>query len=483
MSGSGLRVRITIAVMVAALLPVSVFGLLLVASGSTGATTLVLIALVVAALVGLAVGGLLVGMVVGPLRALETRLDRITAGERVEPLGQLPDDELGRLAERQEELAADLGRRNRQVARAVDAITAWAPADGAAVLLERAATDAREALGLIDARIVLGDPDTIEIEERVPGEPRPVSADLLSGREMAGVLLGHAPATMRWEPADQDLLELFAASVAVALRDAELLARVEEQNARLVALDAEKDDFLRGISHNLQTPLARIRAYADQLAGEAEAAAAVAGAAVEAAGAARLGEAGADSGAVARAAGASGEPDRRPPTEPDRRPAIIAEQSERLSRMVRQLLTVSRLDSGVLRPVAEVFALGPRVRRAWEALGAGDVPFELVDDAGGWLALADPDQVDQVLWALLDNAVKYGGGAAVRVRVAVDAAAGRVAVTVADGGPGVADADRERLFARYARGGRSEDRDGTGLGLYVGRALARANGGRPGARG
>ena len=224
---------------------------------------------------------------------------------------------------------------------------------------------------------------------------------------MAGVLLGHAPATMRWEPADQDLLELFAASVAVALRDAELLARVEQQNARLVALDAEKDDFLRGISHNLQTPLARIRAYADQLAGEAEAAAAIAAATVEA---------GADSGAVATAAGASGEPDRRP--------AIIAEQSERLSRMVRQLLTVSRLDSGVLRPVAEVFALGPRVRRAWEALGAGDVPFELTDDAGGWLALADPDQVDQVLWALLDNAVKYGGGAAVTVRIAVDASGG-----------------------------------------------------------
>jgi signal transduction histidine kinase len=105
------------------------------------------------------------------------------------------------------------------------------------------------------------------------------------------------------------------------------------------------------------------------------------------------------------------------------------------------------------------------------------VPFELVDKAGGWLALADPDQADQVLWALLDNAVKYGAGSPVRVLVIVDGAGGRVAVTVADGGPGVADADRERLFARYARGGRSEDRDGTGLGLYVGRALARANGG------
>ncbi|HYN48204.1 MAG TPA: ATP-binding protein [Candidatus Nanopelagicales bacterium] len=436
MSGSGLRVRITIAVMVAAILPVGVFGLLLVASGSPGAVTLDLIALVVAALVGLVVGGLLVGSVVGPLRALEARLERITAGEPVEPLPTLPDDELGRLAERQEKLAADLARRNRQVARAVDAITAWAPADGVAALIERAATDAREALSLIDARIVLGDPDGIEIEERIPGEPRPVSADLLSGREMAGVLVGHAAATMRWEPPDQDLLELFAASVAVALRDAALLARVEEQNARLVLLDAEKDDFLRGISHNLQTPLARIRAYADQLAAEQDGAAT-----------------------------------------PDRRPGVIAEQSERLSRMVRQLLTVSRLDAGVIRPSVEVFALGPRVRRAWDALGAGSVPFELVDKAGGWLALADPDQADQVLWALLDNAVKYGAGSPVRVLVIVDGAGGRVAVTVADGGPGVADADRERLFARYARGGRSEDRDGTGLGLYVGRALARANGG------
>ena len=436
MSGSGLRVRITIAVMVAAILPVGAFGLLLVASGSPGAFTLVLIALVLAALVGLLVGGLLVGGIVGPLRALETRLDRITAGERVEPLPLLPDDELGRLAERQEELAADVARRNRQVARAVDAITAWAPADGAAALLARAAADAREALGLIDARIDLGDPDEIDVEERVPGEPHPVRADLRAGREVAGVLAGHAAATTRWEPADQDLLELFAASVAVALRDAELLGRVEEQNARLVALDAEKDDFLRGISHNLQTPLARIRAYADQLAGD---------------------QAGA--GTV------------------DPRPGVIAEQSERLSRMVRQLLTVSRLDAGVIRPVAEVFALGPRVRRAWEALGAGAVAFELVDEARGWLALADPDQVAQVRWGLLDNAVKYGAGAPVRVRLSVDVAAGRVAVTVADRGAGVSDADREHLFARYARGGRSEDRDGTGLGLYVGRALARANGG------
>ena len=104
MIGGGLRARITLAAIVAAVLPVALFGLLLVVNGSTGVLPLVLTALVVAALVGLAVGGLLVGSVTGPLRALGARLDRITAGERPDPLPPLADDELGRLAERQEEL-------------------------------------------------------------------------------------------------------------------------------------------------------------------------------------------------------------------------------------------------------------------------------------------------------------------------------------------------------------------------------------------
>ena len=77
--------------------------------------------------------------------------------------------------------------------------------------------------------------------------------------------------------------------------------------------------------------------------------------------------------------------------------------------MVRQLLTVSRIESGALRSRLEVFAPVPRVRRTWEALGAADVPFTLEDRSEGWLALGDPDQLDQVLWALLDNAVGYGG--------------------------------------------------------------------------
>jgi signal transduction histidine kinase len=350
------------------------------------------------------------------------------------------DDELSRLAESHNRLAADLSRRNAELGRILAAIDEVSPRDGVDALIARTAADATSAFQLIDATVVLGDPAQVEEEEVVPGVSRPLRSVLRAGGEDLGVLIGRLPATRRWERADQDLLELFASEMAAAIRNAQLFATVESQNQQLLELDAAKDDFLRGVSHNLQTPLTSIRAYAEQL--------------HEAA--------------------------------PDRRLEIIAEQSERLSRMVRQLLTVTRLESGALRPRPEVVALGPRVRRAWEALGVDDVPFTLDDAAAGWLAIADPDQLDQVLWALLDNAVKYGGGSPVRATVAADGApdgdgatgpddgSGRVRLTIADGGPGVADGDRERLFARFARGGEAAPDGGSGLGLYVSRELCRA---------
>jgi K+-sensing histidine kinase KdpD len=215
---------------------------------------------------------------------------------------------------------------------------------------------------MIDCDVLLVDPRGIPTEERIPGDPLPVRAVLQIGGEAMGVLVGHLPATRTWERADQDLLELFASEIAVAIRNAQLFATVEAQNTQLLELDAAKDDFLRGVSHNLQTPLTSIRAYAHQLQTDP----------------------------------------------PDRRLDIIAEQSERLSRMVRQLLTVTRLESGALHPRSEVLALAPRVRRTWEALAASEVEMHLDDQSKGWLAIGDVDQLDQVLWALLDNAVKYG---------------------------------------------------------------------------
>ena len=85
--------------------------------------------------------------------------------------------------------------------------------------------------------------------------------------------------------------------------------------------------------------------------------------------------------------------------------------------------------------------------------------------------------MDQVLWALLDNAVKYGGRKPVAVSVGVDAITSTLRLTIADGGPGVADPDRERLFGRFMRGSDNRPDEGSGLGLYVSRELCRAMGG------
>jgi signal transduction histidine kinase len=434
------RVLLTVGLMVAAVLPLAVFGIAVVSAGwennERGVVTLLALAIAGAAFFGLLTAYLVVGSLTKPLRRISNAVERVAAGESSPPIHLTGDDELARLAESHNRIAADVQRRNAELAALLTAISAYAPSQGVDPLVAQAEADARHIYGLIDSEVHLGDPDSVPLEERIPGDPCPVRADIRSGAETLGVLVGHLPATRSWERADQDLLELFAGELGVALRNAELFGRIESQNAQLRELDAAKDEFLRGVSHNLQTPLTSIRAYVEQL--------------------------------------------RTATTDPetDRRLAIVAEQSGRLTRLVRQLLTVTRLEAGVLRAEPEVIAIAPRVRRAWEALNATGATLELADDARGWLAVADPDQLDQVLWALLDNAVKYGGREGpVEVAVRADAATDRLRVTIADHGPGVSDADRGRLFTRFTRGAGQPSGEGTGLGLYVSRQLLRAMGG------
>jgi signal transduction histidine kinase len=427
------RARLTLGLVAASVLPLAAFGIVALVlhdrpmpSDTLG--RLLLLALVLAALIAILLAYLLAADLIRPLRAIAAAVDRVSAGDLSTPIQVHGDDELARLADSHNRLAATLERRNRELGRILAAIEQASPRDGAEFVAGRAATDARAAFGMIDSEIHLVDPRTIPGEERIPGDPLPVRAVLQIAGEEMGVLVGHLPATRTWERADQDLLELFASEIAVAIRNAQLFARVEAQNTQLLELDAAKDDFLRGVSHNLQTPLTSIRAYAHQLQTDP----------------------------------------------PDRRLDIIAEQSERLSRMVRQLLTVTRLESGALHPRSEVMALAPRVKRTWEALAVADVELHLEDGSQGWLAIGDADQLDQVLWALLDNAVKYGNRTPVSVGIGVDGAAKRLRLTIADGGPGVTEADRGRMFGRFVRGQETESDEGSGLGLYVSRELCRA---------
>ncbi len=425
------RTRLLIGLIAAATLPLVVFGgmVFLLGHAVDDATVgrVLLLILVLAAIVAIGLAYLLAADLTAPLRAIAQAVERTSAGDLSTPIEVPGEDELAQLADSHNRLAADLERRNRELDRILQAIESGSPRDSSKFIAGRAASDARAAFGMIDSDVLLTDPDNVPEEERIPGESLPIRAVLHLGEEPLGVLVGHLPATRSWDRADQDLLELFAAEVAVAIRNAELFAQVESQNAQLLELDAAKDDFLRGVSHNLQTPLTSIRATADQLGRD----------------------------------------------RPDRRLGIIVEQTDRLSRMVRQLLTVTRLESGALRPRGEVVALAHPVRRAWEALAVSDVPFTIDDRSEGWLAVADIDQLDQVLWALLDNAVKYGDRAAIDVEIA-PAAGNRVRLTISDHGVGVNEADRSRLFRRFERGAERTADDGSGLGLYVSRELCRA---------
>ena len=429
----GFRARLTIGLVVGAVTPLAVFGavVLLVTSPPPGDGTiarLLLLGLAVAVMFATLLAAVLYTQLGAPLRAIATAFERASSGEIATRLDVTGDDDLGRLAESHNHLARDLARRNRELRMVLEGLESITLGERPETIARRAAARASLTFGMIDCELLLGDLRQVPFEEAVPGETRQVRVELRGGGERIGVAVGHVPATRQWDRADEDLFELFMIEAAAAIRNAQLYARVEDQNTRLVALGEAKDEFLRGVSHNLQTPLASIGGYAQQLARET----------------------------------------------PDRRLGIITEQADRLSRMVRQLLTVSRIESGALRPRLEVFSAAARVRRTWEALGAADVPFTIDDQSEGWLALADQDQFDQVIWAILDNAVGYGGRTPVEASITVDPNDGDLAITVTDHGPGVAAADRERLFGRFARGSQRPTGEGSGLGLYVSRELCRS---------
>jgi signal transduction histidine kinase len=148
-------------------------------------------------------------------------------------------------------------------------------------------------------------------------------------------------------------------------------------------------------------------------------------------------------------------------------------QAERLTRLVEDLLTVSRIQDGVLRlsmePVdpRDLIADAARASSTTERLRLElDAPARVV---------CDTDAIVRVLTNLFDNARKYSPeGTPIAVGVVVDD--GRVAVEVRNTGGGIAEEDREAIFERFRRADET-GAPGTGLGLYISRGLVRAHGG------
>lgn len=263
-----------------------------------------------------------------------------------------------------------------------------------------------------------------------------VVVDVAGSPELRAALL--APWEGRDQPsiAELELLRLLGKQSGMTIEHAVLYARLSRKTDEVNRLASVQSDFLRGVSHDLQTPLTSIRALADEI-------------------------------AAAPGLDATAREDL----------AAIAHQADRLRRMVGQLLAVSRLEAGVLVPQSEPFRPADVVRRAWRALRA-DRPFDLVVAGESHLAVADPDRFEQVLWAILDNAVKYSepGG---RIKVEITGGGHELTVAISDAGLGMDAETLEHAFEQFfrAQDARRMVPDGSGIGLYAAAGLMRAMGG------
>jgi len=158
----------------------------------------------------------------------------------------------------------------------------------------------------------------------------------------------------------------------------------------------------------------------------------------------------------------------------------IAAESERLIRIVDDLLSVARLEAGTLDVALEPTDLGDALRDAAAAAQGreeGRHRFSVRIEPAELAVRADREKLGQVLANLLDNAVRYspeGGTIIVSARGRARAAE----VTVADEGIGISEPDRQRVFAKFFRSERAPAGQGTGLGLFLVRGLVTAMGGR-----
>ena len=158
----------------------------------------------------------------------------------------------------------------------------------------------------------------------------------------------------------------------------------------------------------------------------------------------------------------------------------IASESERLIRIVDELLNVARLEAGTLAVTLTPVDLGAAAREAVSTAREQDGGLHrfLVEVDPAELAVrADREKLGQVLANLLDNAARYspeGGTITVSARGGIDAAE----ITVSDEGIGIPRADQQRIFSKFFRAERAPAGQGTGLGLFLVRGLVTAMGGR-----
>ncbi len=283
----------------------------------------------------------------------------------------------------------------------------------------------------------------------VEGDERHLAFPLRDEARRLGTLIAPADAgEEKLRRLQERVVPALEALLSAALERESLLGDVVE-NAALRRADVVKTALLRAVSHDLRSPLTAISTASEAIASPT----------------------------------LSGQ-------ERVEMATIIEQETRRLSRLVDNLLDLSRLQAGVAEPQVEWTAVDELIHAALRELSAKPEEFALAIDRDLPLVKADPVQLERAFVNVLENARRHSGGHPVSVRAravralsapsAGDGLSGdRLIVRVVDRGPGIPPAQLERVFEPFYRAGTPQGgHRGSGLGLAIARGFAEANGGR-----
>jgi two-component system, OmpR family, sensor histidine kinase KdpD len=263
---------------------------------------------------------------------------------------------------------------------------------------------------------------------------------LREARGRVGVLGVAAKDPRRFvDPEQRGLLDVFAAQIASALERARLADEAQQVQLQMET-ERLRSSLLSSVSHDLRTPLAVITGAASAL--------------------------------------LQPEPVLAPEARRDLM-ETISEEAQRLNRLVRNLLDMTRIASGAIKvakewqPLEEI--VGAVLNRLEEPLADRRVDVKLPDDLS--LVPIDAVLIEQVLINLLENALKYTPkGSAIELSARMEGDA--VVVRVADHGPGIPAEHVDKIFEKFYRLPREREGSGAGLGLAICRGIVEAHGGR-----
>ena len=269
-----------------------------------------------------------------------------------------------------------------------------------------------------------------------------VGLPLNSGEDILGNLYIMRVRGSGFSSDDREILRSFADQAAIAVHNAQIYARLEHERRRLTVADEMKSTFISAVSHELKTPVALIKGYANTMANP----------------------------------GAKWD-------ESTMRESlkVIEEEADRLTDLIDNLLDASRAQSGAfkLSPVElDIDDLVVRIVKKFQLQTKGHT---LIADISKDLPLvyADEARITQVLSNLISNAIKYSpnGG---EIRVTGKTSDTEVIISVADQGKGIAENDQPFVFDRFyrAQDSATQKQSGTGLGLYLAKVFIEAHRGR-----